>query len=323
MKAAQVTALVGPSAIVVRDVAEPPRPPGKVLIEVHAAGVIFPDVLKSQGRYQDKPALPFVCGHQASGVVLAAPAGAPVRVGDRIVALTESGAFAERAVADPERVFPLPDAMSFAAGAAAPINYLTTHFALSWRARLQAGETVLVHGAAGGLGSAAVQYARVLGARVIAVVSTPEKAVLARRSGAHETVAADGFLTAVRELTSGRGVDVVFDTVGGDRFSDSLRSLRTLGRLLVLGFAGGAIPALSVNRLLLRNVDVVGIAWGEFWATQPPDYPRRQWAALLPLFESGELAPIVGAVFPLAEVGAAVTSLAQRQALGNVIVTVR
>jgi NADPH2:quinone reductase len=190
MKAAQVTALGGPSAIVVRDVAEPPRPPGKVLIEVHAAGVIFPDVLKSQGRYQDRPALPFLAGHQASGVVLAAPARAPVRVGDRIVALTESGAFAERAVADPERVFPLPDAMSFAAGAAAPINYLTTHFALSWRARLQAGETVLVHGAAGGLGSAAVQYARVLGARVIAVVSTPEKAVLARQSGAHETVAA-------------------------------------------------------------------------------------------------------------------------------------
>ena len=323
MRAAQVEALLGPSAIAVRDIPAPVHSDDEVLIEVHAAGVIFPDVLTSQGVYQDKPALPFVCGHQASGTVLAAPQWAPVRVGDRVTALTPGGAFAEYAVADPARVFALPDTMSFTAGAVAPINYLTTHFALTWRARLLAGETVLVHGAAGGLGSAAVQYARALGARVIAVVSTPEKAALARRSGAHETVAAEGFRRAVQELTEGRGVDVVFDTVGGSRFLDSLRSLRTLGRLLVLGFAGGEIPTVSVNRLLLNNVDVIGIAWGEFWATRPREYPRQQWAEMTALFDSKQLDPIVGAVFALEDAAAAVASLERRQALGNVVVTVR
>lgn len=321
MRAVQVTRLDGPAAVEVVEVDEPAAE-GRILVEVHAAGVTFPDVLQSRGEYQIKPELPFVPGSEVAGVVRSAPSDAPVSEGDRVAAFCGLGGFAELAVAEPWGVFPLPDSVSFAAGAALPMNYLTMHFGLTRRAGLREGETVLVHGAAGGLGTAAVQLASALGARVIAVTSSEAKAEVARAAGASDVVAADGFRDAVKELTEGRGVDVVVDPVGGDRFTDSLRSLAREGRILVLGFTGGEIPTVKVNRLLLNNVSVVGVGWGAFWMPQPT-YLQEQWAEVLPLLEDGRLDPPLGPSYPLAEAAKALVEIDERRATGKVLLTVR
>jgi NADPH2:quinone reductase len=322
MRAIQVVTLDGPRAVRVVDVDEPVPGDGQVLIEVHAAGVTFPEVLLSQGRYQLRPEPPFVLGSEIAGVVRSAPEGAAVRPGDRVAALSWFGGFAESALAPADMVFPLPEAVEFAAGAALPINYLTAHFALHQRGQLTPGQTVLVHGAAGGVGTASIQFAGAHGATVIAVASTEDKAALAKAAGAHHTVAADGFLAQVKELTGGRGVDIVVDPVGGDRFTDSLRSLATEGRLLVVGFVGGDIPTVKVNRLLLNNISVVGVAWGEY-ALRRPGYIQQQWRELLPLVESGALAPPIGHTLPLAEAAEALALMAERRAVGKVVLSVR
>jgi NADPH2:quinone reductase len=202
------------------------------------------------------------------------------------------------------------------------MNYLTVHFALTRRGRLERGEVVLVHGAAGGIGTAAVQLARAMDARVIAVVSSEDKVGTARSAGAHHVVLADGFLSAVKAITQGRGVDVVVDPVGGDRFTDSLRSLATEGRLLVIGFTAGQIPEVKVNRLLLANTSVVGVGWGAFW-TRDHAYLRTQWEAVLPLVESGQLAPPVGTRHLLEDVAAALTEIDERRAQGKVTLAIR
>ncbi len=318
MRAVQVVRLDGPEALEVADVAEPERADDQVLVEVRAAGVAFPDVLLSRGEYQFKPDPPFVPGSEVAGVVREAPADAAVRPGDRVAAFIGIGAFQQLVAVAPQRVFPLPDRLSFAAGAALPMNYLTVHFGLLRRGRLQAGETVLVHGAAGGVGTAAIQLAAALGARVIGVVSSDAKADVAHRAGAGEVVLADGFRSAVKDLTSGRGVDMVVDPVGGDRFTDSLRSLAPEGRLLVVGFTGGEIPTVKVNRLLLNNIDVAGVAWGAF-ALARPEYLQQQWNELLPHLESGALDPPLGSSYPLDRAAEAVTELAERRATGKVI----
>jgi NADPH2:quinone reductase len=321
MRAAQITTLDGPSAVQVVEVDEPPADE-HVLIDVHAAGVAFPEVLQTRGLYQIKPELPFVPGSEVAGVVRAAPEGAAVRAGDRVVAFPGLGGFAEVVAVSPDLVFPLPDVVSFIQGAALPMNYLTMHFALIRRGGLRAGETVLVHGAAGGIGTAAVQIAAALGARVVAVTSSPEKALTAKAAGAHETVLADGFLALIKELTGGQGVDVVVDPVGGDRFTDSLRSLRPEGRLLVIGFTGGEIPTVRVNRLLLNNISVVGVGWGAFIGRRP-EYSRQQWTELLPLLRNGRITPPIGSVHPLADAAAALAEIDQRRATGKVVLSVR
>jgi NADPH2:quinone reductase len=230
---------------------------------------------------------------------------------------------AEVAVLAPDRVFKLPDNVSFEAGAGLLFNDLTVYFALSVRGRLQQGETVLVHGAAGGIGTSTLRLASVLGAsRSIAVVSTEEKADSATAAGATDVVLAEGFKDAVKELTDGRGVDIVLDPVGGDRFTDSLRSLAPGGRLLVVGFTGGEIPTVKVNRLLLNNIDVVGVGWGA-WAGTHPGALAEQWAALEKLLSSGRLSPPEPEVYPLDQAGAAVASLENRTAKGKVVVRVR
>ena len=289
---------------------------------MHVAGVTFPEVLQSRGEYQLKPALPFVPGSEVAGVVRSAPEGSGLAVGQRVAAFPGLGGFAEVVAAPASMVFPLPDHVSFKAGAALPMNYLTVHFGLVQRGRLQEGETVLVHGAAGGVGTAAVQLASALGARVIAVTSSPEKAETAKAAGAHETVLADGFKDAVKELTGGKGVDLVVDPVGGDRFTDSLRSLGREGRLLVIGFTGGEIPTVKVNRLLLNNISVVGVGWGAYWMAQP-SYLQEQWAELLPLLEAGRLDPVLGRSFPLEQASQALLELDERRAAGKVLLTVR
>ncbi|MFH5207697.1 NADPH:quinone oxidoreductase family protein [Antrihabitans spumae] len=323
MRAIQVTRLDGPDAVELSEIDEP-NGDGKVIIDVHAAGVAFPDALQTRGLYQYKPPTPFVPGSEIAGVVRSAPEGSGFAAGDRVVGLTAlGGGMAEVAALQPDLVFPLPDNVSLAAGAGLLFNDLTVHFALRKRGRLSDGETVLVHGAAGGIGTSTLRMASVLGAaRTIAVVSTEEKAQIARDAGATDVVLTDGWLAAVRELTQGRGVDIVLDPVGGDRFTDSLRSLAPAGRLLVVGFTAGDIPTVKVNRLLLNNVDVVGVGWGA-WFMSHPKYLAEQWEQVQPLLASGKLVAPEPVTYPLDQAGAAIASLENRTATGKVVVTVR
>jgi NADPH2:quinone reductase len=319
MRALQVTRLDGPAALEVNDVPEPTPAEGDVVVEVKAVGVSFPDLLLSRGEYQMKPDLPFQLGVDFAGVVRAAPDGSGFAAGDRVACVLPWGGAAEVVTLGPDSVFPLPDSVSFEAGAALPMNYLTAQFALATRAGLRAGETVLVHGAAGGVGTATIQVAKGYGARTIAVVSTEEKGEVARSAGADEVVPVDGFLAAVHELTDGRGVDVVMDVVGGDLMTDSLRSLAPLGRLLVVGFTGGSIPEVRVNRLLLNNIDVRGVGWGGY-AMVRPGFMREQWAELVPMMESGVVAPPIGRTYALDQMGHALEEMAGRRTVGKSVV---
>jgi NADPH:quinone reductase len=322
VRAVQVKRLDGPEAVEVGEVPEPVRGEGEVLVEVEAAGVNFPDLLLTRDLYQYKPEVPFVLGGEFAGVVRQAPADSEFSPGDRVAGTSTIGAFAEVVSAPSSNVFPLPATLDFAAAACVPMNYLTMTFALITRGQLREGETVLVHGAAGGIGTATIQLARALGARVVSVVSTTEKAQFVKSVGAHEAVLAEGFRDAVKELTGGRGVDMVVDPVGGDRFTDSLRCLAPLGRLLVLGFTAGEIPTVRVNRLLLNNIDVRGVGWGAY-AGPREGYLRQEWDRLLPFIESGAVAPPVMASYPLERAGEAVARLADRSVLGKVVVTPR
>jgi NADPH2:quinone reductase len=320
MQGVLVTAFEGPGALLVGELPEPKAQEGQVLIDVEWAGVVFPDILQTRGEYQTRPELPFVPGWEVSGTVRTDGAG--FRAGDRVAALPVTGGFAQAVAVDASMVFPLPDDVDTRRGAALPLNYLTAHFALIHRGALRPGEVVLVHGAAGGLGSAACQLAEAYGARVIAVVSTDEKAELARSAGAHDVVRVDGFLDAVRTLTDGRGIDLVIDPVGGDRFPDSLRALRHGGgRLLVLGFAGRGIPTVRVNRLLMTNTSVLGVGMDEYWR-QAPEAARAQWRELWPLLESGRLNPHISSVFPLEQASAALRHLDERKALGRTLLQI-
>lgn len=320
MRAVQVVELTGPEHLEVRDVPEPTPGPEDVLVEVHAVGVSFPDLLLSRGEYQMKPEPPFTLGVDFAGVVVSGPDFEP---GQRVAGVGGWGNAAELTACHQDSVFALPDALSFEEGAAMPMNYLTAQFALAERGDLQPGETVLVHGAAGGVGTATIQVAKGYGARSIAVVSTEEKGEVARAAGADEVVLLDGFKDAVKELTGGRGVDVVVDVVGGDVFTDSLRSLAPQGRLLVVGFAAGqGIPEVKVNRLLLNNVDVRGVGWGAY-AMVRPGYMQGQWQALLPMVESGAVKPPVGTTYALEEFGQALLDMDQRRTLGKSVVRVR
>jgi NADPH:quinone reductase len=320
MRAAVITALTGPDAVEVRDVPDPLPRPGQVLVDVEFAGVTFPDVLQTRGEYQLRPELPFTPGWEVAGVVREDAGG--FTAGDRVAAMPVIGGLAETVAVDADMVFPLPAQVPSDKGAALPLNYLTMHFALTRRAKLKTGETVLVHGAAGGVGAAACQLAAAEGARVIAVVSTPDKGEVARAAGAHEVVPVDGFRDEVRRLTDGRGVDLVVDPVGGDRFTDSLRSLAREGRLVVLGFTGREIPTVKVNRLLLSNTTVMGAASAEFWRSEP-GYALRQWRDLVPLMQSGAIDPPIGSVFALDRTAAAIREIDQRRAAGRVLVRVR
>jgi NADPH2:quinone reductase len=328
MKAIQIVEESGPdSALALVEVPEPEAShmltPGEgVLVEVHAAGVSFPELLQTRGQYQMKPPLPFIPGSEVAGTVLSAPAGASVSPGDRVAAFCALGGFAETAVAPAYFTFALPDSMDFAQGAGLILNYHTAYFALALRGRLQPGETVLVHGAAGGVGTASLQVAKALGASTIAIVSSEEKARVAREAGADEVVLlSDSWKDEVKER-SGGGVDVVLDPVGGDRFTDSLRSLQENGRLVVVGFTGGSIPEVKVNRLLLRNTEVVGAGWGAY-VMGKPEVNKQIGAAIGAMIEGGFINPIVGERFPLERAVDALHTLEQRRATGKIVLDVR
>jgi NADPH2:quinone reductase len=315
MRAIQITNLNGPDeALELVDIPEPEpshmlTPGSGVLVDVHAAGVSFPEVLQTRGEYQFKPDLPFVPGSEVGGVVR--------ETGQRVAAFPFLGAFAEVAVAPEYMVFPIPDDWSYEQGAALVLNYHTAYFALKIRGRLAEGETVLVHGAAGGVGTASIQVAKGIGARVIGVVSTDEKERVARDAGADEVVRADGFKDAVKELG---GADVVLDPVGGDRFTDSLRSLREEGRVVVVGFTGGSIPEVRVNRLLLNNTEIIGAGWGAY-VMPKPDVTRQIGAEIDKLIEAGFVNPPVGASFPLEHAADALKLIESRGATGKVVLT--
>lgn len=320
MRAVQVLDTTGPADVAVRDVPDPTPGPDDVLVEVHAVGVSFPDLLLSKGEYQLRPEPPFTLGVDYAGVVVSGPG---FEKGQRVAGVGGYGGAAELVAGPRLSTFALPDEVSFEEAAALPMNYMTAHFALDERAGLRAGETVLVLGAAGGVGTATIQVASGLGARTIAVTSTEEKAAFARAAGADETVLTDGFKDAVMELTGGKGVDVVLDVVGGATFTDALRCLGTQGRLLVVGFAAGeGIPEVRVNRLLLNNVDVRGVGWGAF-AFVRPDYLQEQWQALLPMIASGVVKPPIGKVYDLEDFGKALVEMDERGTLGKSVVRLR
>ena len=329
MRAVQIVNLEGPDrALELVDVPEPEPThmltPGRgVVVDVHAAGVSFPEVLQTRGEYQLKPDLPFVPGSEVGGVVRSAPDGAAIKDGDRVAAFCALGAFAEVAVSPEFLTFPLPDALDFAQGASLILNYHTAYFALKLRGRLAEGETVLVHGAAGGVGTAALQVAKGLGARTIAVVSTDEKDKVAREAGADEVVRSDApWKDEAKELTGGAGVNLVLDPVGGDRFLDSLRSLAEGGRLVIVGFTGGSIPEVRVNRLLLNNAEVVGAGWGAY-VLGKPEVCREIGEAIGGMMDSGVVRPIVGARYPLDQAAEALKLIDSRGATGKVVLDVR
>jgi NADPH:quinone reductase len=327
MLAVVVEELTGPDGVRVMDIAEPrgahPSADGhRLLVEVHAAAVAFPDLLQSRGEYQLKTPPPFVTGGEFGGVVREASEGSDFAAGDRVAGMSIWGAMAELALAIPKYTVKLPSSMSFAEGAALWLNYSTAQFALE-RAAVRDGETVLVHGAAGGVGTAALDLLRGVGARSIAVVSSDEKERAARTAGADEVVRSTGpWLDQVRELTGGYGVDVVFDPVGGERFTDSLRALDLTGRLVVIGFAEGSIPTVKVNRLLLRNLTVLGIALDPM-DRRFPGTARRIGDEIQVLAEQGRIRPLIGQRLPLAEGAEALRILDQRGAIGKLVVDVR
>jgi NADPH:quinone reductase len=323
MRALLLREFTGPEGVALEEVPAPAADDGRsVLIEVHAAGVSFADMLITRGLYQLKPSLPFIPGLEVAGVVQQAPADSGFAAGDRVAAFMFGGAFAEEAAADPAHMVPLPERLAFPEAAGFVVNYQTAWFALVRRARLEAGQQVLVQGAGGGLGVAVIQVARALGARVIGLTASPAKAAMAEAAGAEVVIdAGDGWPDKVREASDG-GVDVVVDPVGADRFDDSLRLLRPDGRLVVVGFAGGAIPQVKVNRLLLRNVGVLGAAWREFILSEP-GFVAEAAAGLGALIDSGQLTPLIGATYPLENGGQALRNLADRQAVGKLVLTVR
>lgn len=323
MLAVQLVEAAGPAGLRVAEIEEPSaQDDAPVVVDLHAAGVSFPDLLRTTGSYQMVAELPCVLGAEGAGVVRCAPSGSGLRSGDRVAVLALGGSWQQTVAVDPAFVFPIPDAVSLTAASGFLLNYLTVHFALDERARYRAGETVLVHGAAGGIGVAALHVAAALGMDTIAVVSSDEKARVAEANRATHTVAVDGFKDAVREITAGRGVDIVIDPVGGDRFTDSLRCLAPNGRLVVLGFTGGAIPTVRVNRLLLNNIAVVGAGWGEY-IRAVPGYPARQWETLAPLLRSGDLLVPEPTLLPMEHAADALRLLETRSATGKVALTLR
>jgi NADPH2:quinone reductase len=318
MKAVQVHELTGPTNIVLADIPKPEAGPGEILIKVEAAGVTFPELLQTRGEYQVKHPIPFTLGSEGAGVVEAVGAGVDkFGPGDRVVFIAGKDSWGEYATVPADMVLPLPESVDFESGAGIPMNVLTADFALRVRGNLQPGQTLLVHGAAGGLGSALVQLGLAMGATVIGVVSSEPKAQVVRELGAQHVVFADGFKDAVKELYP-HGVDLVADVVGGDRFTDSLRSLATFGTLLVLGFTAGSIPQVKVNRLLLNNISVAGVGWGAA-ALGRPGYLDGQWEVLLPFIEAGQLNPHIHATYPLEQAAQALTDIDDRSVRGKII----
>jgi len=323
MRAIVVDRWMKPSELKVGEAPEPQAGPGMLLVEVKAAGCNFFDLLMVQGQYQVKPPFPFVPGAEIAGVVLEVGEGvAGFSPGDRVLASAGLGAFAERAAVPAKGSYRLPDGMSFEAGAAFPIVYPTSYAGLVYRADLQPGEDLLVHAAAGGVGLAAVQIGKALGARVLATAGGSEKLDVARRAGAEVAIdyRADDFVARVKEATGGKGADVIYDSVGGDVFDRSLKCIAWNGRLLVIGFASGRIPEVKANRILLKNIAITGLHWGAHVANEPEKIPRT-FEALFDLYRQDKIEPVIYRTYGLDDAPAALEALASRKTHGKLILT--
>lgn len=309
--------------LVMQEVPSPPLQPDHLKVRVVAAGVNFPDVLIAEGKYQAKPDLPFSPGSEASGTVVEVGAGVEgFAPGDTVIVTTLWGCFAEEVVAPASRVMHRPDTMDEITAAGFAITYGTSYHALVQRAAIQPGETLLVLGASGGVGLAAVQLGKVFGARVIAAASSEEKLALAREHGAAEGInySLDGYRDRIKELTDGRGVDVIYDPVGGALFEPSLRSLAWGGRHLVVGFASGEIPKVPANLTLLKGCSVVGVFWGYFHRNQNA-LSVENFRHLFALHAEGRIKPLISTTYPLERTRDALTALSTRQVTGKVVVT--
>jgi NADPH2:quinone reductase len=329
MKAVVVREFAAPARIPLEDMAVPAPGEREVLIDVHAAGVNFPDMLVMAGKYQILPPRPFVPGKECAGIVRSVGANVTtVKPGDRVLAWMEYGAFAQCAIAPQSNCFVIPDSMSFEEAACFGLVYQTAHFALVTRAGVKPAEIVLVTGGSGGVGLAAVQLAKALGARVIAAVSTAEKARVARANGAEWTVDVsvpnlrDALRDQVRRATGGRGADVIIEQVGGDIFDASLRALAWSGRLVVVGFAGGRIPEVKANYLLVKNIAVMGLQISDYRDNQPA-IMREVMSELFALYSSAKLKPQVSEVFALEDFATAFQRIASRQAIGKLALRLR
>ncbi len=325
MRAVLCRAFGPPESLAIDEAPRPEPGPGQVRIAVHAAGLNFADTLMVGGTYQVKPPFPFAPGLECAGTVAEAGSGARrFQPGDRVMAVTSWGAMAEEAAADESLAFRIPDRMSFAEAAAFPVAYGTVAHALLDRGRLQPGESLVVHGAGGGVGLAAVEIGALLGARVIATAGGEDKLKLAREHGALHGVnyATESIRDRVKELTEGRGADVIFDAVGGDAFDQSLRAIAWDGRLLVVGFASGRIPSAPANLILVKGISVVGVHWGDF-ARRDPARNRAHFERMFDWYRAGKLKPHVSAAFPMDQAAAAMNAMLSRRTTGKVVVTVR
>jgi len=325
MKAVLCKAFGPAETLVLEDIASPEPKKNEVLLQVHAAGVNFPDTLIIEGKYQFKPPFPFSPGGEAAGVIGAVGEKVShVKPGDRVMALTGWGSFAEEVAVPGYNVMPIPDGMDFASAAAFGMTYGTSMHALKQRANLQPGETLLVLGASGGVGLAAVEIGKAMGAKVIAAASSDAKLEVARAAGADVLINySEGSLKdKLKEITGGQGVDVIYDPVGGDLFEEAFRSIAWNGRMLVVGFASGTIPALPANLTLLKGASLVGVFWGSFAQRQPQDNAAN-FQQLFKWFAEGKIKPLVSQTFPLEKAADAINHLGQRKAVGKVVVTVR
>jgi len=302
---------------------DPSVRPGAALVRMLAAGINYPDILMIAGKYQERPELPFIPGFEGAGEVIEAPHGSGLAPGDRIICQVGHGAFCESLWVEPPEVFPVPPRMSDAEAAGFFLAFQTAWLALVHRARLRPGEVLLVHGGAGGVGSAAIQLGKALGAVVVATARGIGKVSLCRRLGADHSVdyTAEDFAALVQEITGGRGADVIFDPVGGDVFDRSTRCIAWEGRILPIGFASGRIPSLAANRILLKNISVLGLYWGTYWE-HAPHVIRDAWNGMVELYERGSLRPLVHHLYPMEELPQALDAVANRECCGRAVLDV-
>ncbi len=325
MKAVLCKSYGPPESLVLENIAAPIAGPGEVLVDVHASALNFPDVLMIEGKYQSQPPMPFSPGGEIAGTVAAVGSGVSrFAIGDRVFGGTGYGGFAEQIAVKERALRSIPESMSFVQASGISTTYGTSYYALQQRAALKAGETLLVLGAGGGVGLAAVELGKAMGARVLAAASTPEKLAAAEAAGADELIdySAGQFKDTVKKLTDGRGADVIYDPVGGALFDQCMRCINWYGRILVIGFAAGDIPKVPINLILLKSCQLVGVFFGS-WSARFPDEAAANFKEILSLYEQGKINPLVGGEYPLTEYAAAIRCLSERRAIGKVVVTLR
>ena len=323
MKAWRVSEWCEPEQMKLEEIPVPEPGPGEVLIKNRAAALNFYDILLIQGKYQVKPPLPFTPGSEVAGEISAI--GADVTgfaVGDRVQAMATGGGFSEYSLASAGKTFRVPDRMSFTEAAAMLVIYQTSYFALKNRTVVKPGEWLLVHAGAGGVGLSAVQIGKAAGARVIATAGSAEKLDVCLSQGAEHALdySDEGWVDQVKTITGGRGADIIYDPVGGDIFDLSTKCIASEGRLLVIGFAGGRIPTIAANRILLKNISVIGVYWGGY-LERHPQFMREAQAELFAMYEAGEIKPVISEAYPLADAVTALRALAGRKTYGKVVLT--